>query len=194
MTTTVANGSVVYSDDATASGGRQVITIDRTGHATILFIAGVGYVQADAQGLAGFFGLPQSQAVQLGGPVDRPAARRQARPEHLRRRDRGITLSSVADELALERYPRADRARHRRRPAGRRRARALPASDQTARLGPGRALPDRQLADAAGAVRGNGRGQLKSQMSFSHWGETLHLTAPANAIPASSVSSASTTT
>jgi hypothetical protein len=30
-------------------------------------------------------------------------------------------------------------------------------------------------------------GDYKYQMSFSHWGETLHLTAPANAIPATSV-------
>ena len=31
----------------------------------------------------------------------------------------------------------------------------------------------------------------KFRVSFSHWGETLHLTAPANAIPASSVTHAS---
>jgi hypothetical protein len=37
-------------------------------------------------------------------------------------------------------------------------------------------------------------GSYKNQMSFSDWGETLHLAAPANAIPASSVTPASSIT
>src|SRR5580693_8412281 len=47
-----SQGAVAFSDDSTASGGRQVITLG-TGQVTILFIAGVGYVQANAAGLAG---------------------------------------------------------------------------------------------------------------------------------------------
>src|SRR5580692_3228268 len=65
MTDTSPQSSLVYSDDATAGGGRQVITIDRTGHATILFIAGVGYVQANARGLAAIFNVPQQLASQF---------------------------------------------------------------------------------------------------------------------------------
>lgn len=40
------------------------MTVNKTEHLTILFIAGVAYVQADANGL-GFFGVPQSQAEQV---------------------------------------------------------------------------------------------------------------------------------
>lgn len=37
-------------------------------------------------------------------------------------------------------------------------------------------------------------GSYRYQMSFTQWGETLHLTAPANAIPASSVTPTSSIT
>ena len=37
-------------------------------------------------------------------------------------------------------------------------------------------------------------GSYKNRISFSHWGETLNLTAPANAVPASSVTPASSIT
>ena len=37
-------------------------------------------------------------------------------------------------------------------------------------------------------------GSYKYQMSFSDWGETVHLTAPTDAIPASSVTPASSIT
>jgi hypothetical protein len=37
-------------------------------------------------------------------------------------------------------------------------------------------------------------GSYKYQVSFSHWGEALHLTAPAKAVPASSVTPASSIT
>jgi hypothetical protein len=64
VSSTTSAGSIGYSDDATASGGRQIVTVNKTEHLTILFIAGVAYVQADANGL-GFFGVPQSQAEQF---------------------------------------------------------------------------------------------------------------------------------
>jgi hypothetical protein len=38
-----------------------------------------------------------------------------------------------------------------------------------------------------------GGGSTKSEISFSQWGETLHLTAPANAVPASAITPVSST-
>jgi hypothetical protein len=38
-----------------------------------------------------------------------------------------------------------------------------------------------------------GDGSTKSEISFSQWGETLHLTAPANAVPASTITPVSST-
>jgi len=61
-------GSAVYSDDSSARAGRQVITEPGDGgHATILVLAGVGYIRGNAVALAGFFGLPDATAVQLAG-------------------------------------------------------------------------------------------------------------------------------
>ena len=37
---------VRFSDDSAASGGRQLITFDKTGHAAVLFIAGTAYLRA----------------------------------------------------------------------------------------------------------------------------------------------------
>ena len=42
ISTTVTNGSVTYSDDATADGGRQYITLSTGGHVSILYTGSVG--------------------------------------------------------------------------------------------------------------------------------------------------------
>lgn len=193
ISSTASNGSVAYSDDATASGGRQVVTFDRTGHATILFIDGVGYLQADAQTLAGFFGMLQTQASQLAGRwiSVRPGDKLGGTNYDLI--TSGITLSSVADELTLSGTP---------TPTGPTTVDGqqvvgvrgpLPASDQM----PASAQDALYLTDnslmrpVVSEISGGG---VKSEVKYSQWGEAVHLTAPANAIPASSVSSPSSTT
>ena len=189
-----SQGSLAYSDDATASGGRQVITIDGTGHATILFIAGVGYVQADAKGLAALFELPQPQADQFAGQW---IALRPGEKLGLSTYDdvtAGITLSSVATELepsgtSTLAAP-ATVAGQRvvgvqtRLPA----ASKLPAAARNVLYMTDNSLLRPVLSEVTNA------GSYKYQVSFSHWGETLHLTAPANAVPASSVTPASSIT
>jgi hypothetical protein len=178
---------VSYSDDATASGGRQVITVDGTGHATILFINGVGYVQADAVSLVDLFQLPQAQAEQV---AEQWIALRPGNKLGESTYDDvtgGITLSSVATELAPAGHPSltapttvdGQRVLAVRAP--------LPASSQlpaTARAVlyvTDNSLLRPVLSEVINA------GSYKYQISFSHWGETLHLSAPANPIPASDV-------
>ena len=194
ITQSTSQSSLAYSDDATAGGGRQVITIDGAGHATILFIAGVGYVQADAEGLATLFELPQPLADQFAGQWIA-----------LRHGDKlgastyddvtaGITLSSVATELEPSGTPTlaapATVAGQRvvgvqtRMPA----ASKLPAAARNVLYMTDNSLLRPVLSEVTNA------GSYKYQVSFSHWGETLHLTAPANAVPASSVTPASSIT
>ena len=99
ITQSTSHGSLAYSDDATGSGGRQVITIDGAGHATILFIAGVDYVQADAQALATLFELPQPQADQAAGQWISLRPGEKLGTSTYDDVTAGITLSSVATEL-----------------------------------------------------------------------------------------------
>jgi len=194
MTDNSPQSSLVYSDDATASGGRQVITIDRTGHATILFIAGVGYVQANASGLAAIFDLPQQLAGQF---ADQWIALRPGDKLGLSTYDdvtSGITLSSVATELGSNGTPKLTApgivAGQRvvgvqvPLPAGQQ----LPAAARDVLYITDNSLLRPVVSEVTNA------GSYKYQMSFSHWGETLHLTAPANAVPASSVTPASSIT
>ncbi|MGH3266392.1 MAG: hypothetical protein ACRDNS_30865, partial [Trebonia sp.] len=187
ITNSSPQGSVAYSDDATAGGGRQVITIGGTGHVTILFIAGVGYVKGDARGLAALFTLPELQADQF---ADQWIALRRGDKLGLSTYDdvtAGITLSSVAAELA----------------PGNAVTLAAPTTIEGQRVvGVQASLPaDEQLPSTARDViyltdnsllrpvlsEVTNAGSYKYQMSFGDWGERLHLTAPANAIPASSV-------
>jgi hypothetical protein len=190
ITQTLPGGSVVDSDDATASGGRQIMSLGRVAHATILFIAGVGYVNADANGLVGFFDVPQPQAAQFAG-----------RWIALRRGDKlgmssyddvtsGITLSSVATELEPTGTPKLAAPTT---IAGQRVA-AVQAPAQVSGL-TSKATEMLYITDnsllrpvLSEVVAGS---SYKFGVSFSHWGEKLHLTAPANAIPASSVTPAS---
>jgi len=194
VTDSTTNGSLTYSDDSTASGGRQVITIDGAGHVTILFIAGVGYVQADAKGLEGVFAVPEAQAGQFAGqwialrPGDKLGSSTYDDVTA------GITLSSVASELeqsgTLTLSPAATVAGQRvlgvQAP--------LPASDQL----PATARNVLYVTDNA-LLRPvesevTGAGSYKYDMTFTRWGETLHLSAPANAIPASDVTPATSIT
>ena len=100
-TTDTSNDTTSYSDDATATGGQQNITIDGTQHATILFVNNIGYVKADAAALAGFIGAPATEVPQLAGkwlsfsPGDTLGTTTYSSLVA------GITLSSVASEIQL---------------------------------------------------------------------------------------------
>jgi hypothetical protein len=67
MTSTSASGSTVYSTDVSANAGRQVITITGGGQATVLDVAGVGYVTGNPAALVSFFGFPAAVSARLTG-------------------------------------------------------------------------------------------------------------------------------
>ncbi|HEY1667431.1 MAG TPA: hypothetical protein VGG54_17235 [Trebonia sp.] len=194
ISTTTSAGSMAYSDDATASGGRQIVTVNKTEHLTILFIAGVAYVQADTNGL-GFFDVPQSQAKQFARkwiavrPGDTLGTSSYADVTA------GITLSSVATELKPSGGPAtlaAPAVINGQRVVGVQAP--LPATSQF----PAAArdvlyMTDDSLLRPVLSEITNADGYTY-QMSFSRWGETLPLTAPANTVPASSVTPVSSIT
>jgi hypothetical protein len=192
VTSSDSGASVQFSGDSAASGGRQLVTFNKTGHATILFIPGTAYLKADVPALEGFLGCGQAQA---GAAANRWV--------YLRPGDKfcgtdydavtdGITLSSVAGELAMKNGTATATA-----PAtiaGQRVAGVqgqasggqlpAPAKEVLYLTDDARLRPVLSEQTAAG---------IKSEISFSQWGEQLTLTAPKGAVPASSLTPASST-
>jgi hypothetical protein len=101
ISTTLSNGSITYSDDATPDGGRQYITLSTGGDVTVLYVGGVGYVEGNAQGLAGFMQVPLSQAQSLAGRWIAVHPGQELGGSSYADIVAGITLSSVASEIAL---------------------------------------------------------------------------------------------
>ena len=192
ITSSAHGGSVAFSDDATGSGGQQVITIDGTGHATILLIGGVDYVRADAQALQGFFEVPLTQAEQAAGRWISLRPGEKLGTSTYDDVTAGITLSSVATELQVGNpLSKAAPATVAGQPVIGVQA-PLPASDGLR----GAKMVLYVTDDAAlRPVRYElvGGGSTQNTISFSRWGEKLSLTAPANAVPASSLTSGSVT-
>ena len=102
ISTTLPNGSITYSDDATTDGGRQYITLSTGGDVTVLYVGGVGYVEGNAQGLADFMEVPLSQAQSLAGEWIAVHPGQDLGASSYADIVDGITLSSVASEIALD--------------------------------------------------------------------------------------------
>lgn len=181
-----ANGTTSYSDDATPTGGQQIITIDGTQHATILFIHNVGYLKANAAALTGFIGAPAAQTPALAGkwlsfqPGDTLGTTTYASLVA------GITLSSVASEIKLSGPDTVTGPQTVNGQSVLAISSPVPTSQQlpsSARMilyvsaGGSRPVTEK-LSGVAGA---------ENQYSFSHWGESLHLTVPSDALPVSSL-------
>ena len=101
ISSAVTNGTITYSDDAAPDGGRQYITLSTGGDVTILYVGGVGYVEGDEQGLVGFMELPVSQAQSLAGQWIAVHPGQGLGASSYADIVDGITLSSVASEIAL---------------------------------------------------------------------------------------------
>jgi hypothetical protein len=192
VTSGAPDDSVTFSDDATGKGGRQVITFDGTGHATILLIDGVGYVQANADALQGLFQVPLQQAMQDAGKWISLRPGQRLGTSTYDDVTAGITLSSVAQELQFSGHlTKTSPATVAGQPVIGVQA-PLPASDDL----PAGAKLVLYVTDNAALrpVRYQliGGGSTTNEFSFSSWGEKLTLTAPANAIPASSTGSGTT--
>ncbi|MCW2930511.1 MAG: hypothetical protein JWM19_1473 [Actinomycetia bacterium] len=181
-----SNGTTSYSEDATPTGGQQIITIDGTQHATILFIDNVGYLKANAAALAGFIGAPAAQAPTLAGkwlsfsPGDTLGTTTYASLVA------GITLSSVASEIKLSGPDTVTGPQTVNGQSVLAISSPVPTSQQlpsSARMilyvtASGSRPVTEKLSGVAGA---------ENEYSFSHWGESLHLTVPADALPVSSL-------
>jgi hypothetical protein len=178
------SASAEYSDDSFPNAGRQVIKISGGGRATVLLVAGVGYMRGNTAALTGFFGFPETTAARLAG-----------RWISIRKGDlgyeqitAGLTTGSVLDEaIPVGRLtvtgPRTLDGRSvigvRGKvpaivgmPAG--------ATDTLYIAATGRPLPVRCQ---------EGLGSLRVSVVFSRWGETMHVAAPRHAIPFPSGSS-----
>jgi hypothetical protein len=179
-------GTTTFSDESTTNGGRQLITTSNGGHVTILYIAGTAYVTGNNVGLVGFLGLSAAEAARV---ADRWVS---VRPGQSLGQNAysdiadGITLSSVATEiqvdspLTLTAPTIADGQRvvgvQGSAPAGQQTPGAARVTFDV--MAGGTPLPVLYTASGAGGYQ--------TRMAFSRWGETVSLTAPAGALPATS--------
>jgi hypothetical protein len=193
IASSASSASVQLSDDSTASGGRQLVTFDKTGHATILFISGTAYLKGDAPTLEGFMGCDQAQAEAAANQWIYLKPGNKLCGSNYDLVTDGITLSSVASELAMKNGTATTTA-----PATMAGQRVVGVQGQPS----GAQIPapakevlyltdDARLRPVLSEQTAAG---VKSEISFSEWGEQLTLTAPKGAIPASSITPASSTT
>lgn len=180
ISTTVTGGGISYSDDATADGGRQYITLPGGGTVTIVYVGGVGYVQGNAEGLAGLMDVPSAQAQELAGEWIAVHPGQSLGSNTYSDIVDGITLSSVASEIT----PAGPLTLHGQSTIAGQRAIAVlgsvPSSQQlpaSARLtfdvAADGSRPLRETVVASGYT---------STTTFSDWGESLSLSAPAHTV------------
>jgi hypothetical protein len=178
-------GTWTGTNDSVADGGRQTQVSPDGGQATILLIAGVGYVQTNARGLTEMFGLSPDQAARYAGRWISLKHGQQLGQGSYDEVTSGISLPSLAASMAI----------------------SAPKKLVTPAIGVQGKLTTKLLpAGASGAVyvANNATlrpvqfkialpGSIKSTDTFSKWHEKVYLTTPADAVPATVVSSPSAT-
>ena len=175
--------TAVYSDDSADGAGRQEITISGGEHAIVLVMGAVAYIRGNEAALTGYFGFPAAAAKRL---INRWIS--------IRRGDfgyqqvtSGVTLAGVARQLELT-GPLTIKAPgmvagqsvvgvHGTVPA----SVGAPAGTKATlyAAASGSALPVSYRLDRADS--------LQFVATFSRWGEPVHLAAPRNAIPVTSI-------
>jgi hypothetical protein len=185
-------GLLAFSQDSSASGGRQVVTLGKTANMTVLLIAGVGYVQANAAGLEVFYSVPQQQADEFAGQWIKLRPGDKLGTSTYDVITAGITLSSVASELAPTGTVKLGA------PSTVNGQRVL-AVQEPVSSGTHLSAAARELLYVTDSVpvrpvlsQVTNAGSYEDRVSFTNWGETLHLTAPAHTVPASDVTASST--
>jgi hypothetical protein len=181
VTIRAGSRTVTYSDDSLPDSGRQVITISNGGHAVVLVLDQVGYIRANSEALKTFFGFPAALAARLAG---RWISFKHGQPGY-QAVTAGVTVPGVISELRL------------RSPLSK-----LPAATTGGSLVRIRGVAPAAEGAPAGAtavidVATAGRvlpvsmqmsfGNDRSVITFSHWGETVHVTAPSGPIPISTI-------
>jgi len=182
MTSSSGTGSTVYSADLSSSAGRQVITITGGGAATVLDVAGVGYVSGNPAALVGFFGFPAAVSARLTG---RWVSFRSGQPYYQQVVD-ALTLGSALGVVRLS---------GRLTTKGVRRVGGQPVVGVrgTAPSVPG--VPAGTKATLYVATTGRllpvsyqeASGSIRLSAVFSRWGEKVSVATPRDAIPVSSV-------
>jgi hypothetical protein len=160
-----------------------------TGHVAILLIAGICYVRGDTVALINFFGIPQAQAEPAANKWIAVQAGEKLGVTSYDDIAAGITLSSLADEIAMgSKLSRTAPATIGSEPVqGVKTPAAAAAGGGTVALYVTDAAPLRPVVfELTG-------GSNQFRMSFGGWGEALNLTAPAHPVPASSVTPDMTT-
>lgn len=174
--------SVTYSDDAAGGFGEQAIAASNGGTATVLEVKGVGYFKANVPGMVGFLGLSATDAKKFAGQW----ISFQPGDVGYQRVVSGVTLGSVADELALGGRVRSLGARHVVGQA------VIGLQGGTPPVWSARMGGTATLYVAAGDMplpvtfRATTDGGGASA-AFSRWGEPIHVMPPGQTIPSSSV-------
>lgn len=182
MTSSSASGSTVYSTDVSSTAGRQVITITGGGTATVLDVAGVGYVSGNPAALVGFFGFPAAVSARLTG---RWVSFRSGQP-YYQQVVNAVTLDSALGVVRL---------------SGRLATKSKGTVDGQSVVGVRGAAPSVPGVPAGTKamlyVATTGRllpvsylevsGSTRLSAVFSRWGETVRVAAPRDAIPITSV-------
>jgi hypothetical protein len=182
MTSSSATGSTVYSADVSASSGRQVITTPGGGQATVLDVAGVGYVTGNRAALDSFFGFPAAESGRL---VGRWVSFRSGQPYYQEIVD-AVTLGSALSVVTLS-------GRLSSRGTGRQDGQPVAAVRGVAQGVPG--LPAGTKATLYVATTGRMlpvgfqelSGGIRLSAVFSRWGEAVSVAAPRDAIAITSL-------
>jgi hypothetical protein len=176
--------TITFTDDVSATTGREVIRTNGGGQATFLLIAGVGYLRGNAAAWVNYYGAPARAAAQLSG---RWISFHHGDRDYQRLTSQ-LTLSGFIHEISLE----APLARRGSGLVGNQPAVAVQGTTSAASGAPagskatlyvastGRPLPLTLKGDAPGT---------RLRVTFSNWGEALHLAPPPNSLPASSLTS-----
>lgn len=190
------SGPLVVSTDAAATSGRQVITWDKTATETVLLIGRTGYVQANAQALTVYMGVPQAQAGEYAGKWISLQPGEKLGLVSYGDITAGLTLSSVASgdivmdgPLTLVKPATEDGQRTAGVSAHVAKSSGLPSTARNVLYATEGTTVRPVVLETVNAGPGN-----SYRMTFSHWGEKLHLTAPAGATPVSAITSQSSIT
>jgi hypothetical protein len=189
LTTVTPQGTWTATDDSAAAGGRQAWTTPGGGRTTILLIAGVGYIQGNALGLAEAFGVSQDEAEQYAGQwISLKHGQKIGQGEYADV-TAGISLPSIAASMAMAApaklaQPGKVNGQATVAVQGKLTDKLLPSGTRgTAYAADNATLRPRQFNITE-------PGHIKTRYNFSKWHEKVHLTAPKGAIPATVLTSA----
>ena len=186
ISTTTASGSITCSNEATASGGWQIITAGTGERVVIMLINGVGYVAGNASGLEAFMQVPGSQARANAGKWIAVRPGQQVGEHSYGDITDGITLAAVASEVT---------------PAGPLTLTAptvvagQPSIGVQGHAPAGQHVPGTARATLFVAINGarpllyevSGASGYRDQVTFSNWGGSVQLSVPPHAIPAAAL-------